>query len=70
MNDYLDRTVRGQELIVALILIVVVLLTIRALIPLLAWIIVLLVKPTIWGSERAGLLRRTEEPTVIERLTL
>ena len=70
VNQYVDSTVRSYPQLVTLIVLVSLALTIRFLLPFLAWPTLGVIALLMWFGRQVGLFTLTEEQRTIQRLTL
>lgn len=70
INTTLAGLIQTSSLTVALVTVVIALLTIRAIIPLITWIILIGIAGAAWLSRRVGLLHLKKEMIEVETLTL
>ncbi len=70
LNSWLKNLTQANSITIAFSLIVLVLLTIRAILPVVAWLVLALITFLIFLSRRVGLLQLTEVPTPAQKLEI
>ena len=69
VNDWLTSFTVTSPIIFALVIILIVVLAVRAFVPLIAWVLLPLLALLVWLSRKSSLLRLTERTATVEQLS-